>query len=1386
MSEKIVPESMIPLCKLFDREEPKILIVVGSGVSTAATKAPQASWRGLLEHGIDHLERTNRLGTAYCEELRGSLRDAFNPFNLELVLQHAENIQNILKTPSIQAFSDWLGSAFRGFKAEPDRTEILEAIRDLKRAGALLLTTNYDSLLSDFTGLPPVTWEEPDSVLRVINRQQEGVLHIHGHWQKPTSIILGSASYSKILGREKIQSAMKSLWLEWSWVYVGCGNGLDDPNLGGLLEWGKQWGNGALPDYFLAREDEAIELSANRDKPANLVCVGFRDFQDLPKVLRGIAPAARCSPFIAIDDKFASFRSPSSSSADIPFPSRQEYLNGEVPALQADSEVMQRLAQFNWAFVLDVSSVGKTTLALRVAASEKYRDYLAFYLDLAIIGDGDECAGAASSLRRLSRPKTLIILDNIHHQPELARQLWDQWRNNQCDSVLLLIGTRVQRRAITAPSQDLAFFEHDSGNPAVALQPCPEDLRRIVQCIHKRIMGNRAAKTIDPPPYALSSWHKLYGHALGAFCIAVLSRLGDFGKGDWSLPASAAAEWVREKWLKNLSDGSKENLICLSVFAAQKFEMTINREALPYPDETGQILDRGLALRNAVGLYGQYLRYSLREPDWGELILAAQTAPVDESEVLFKTATRHPFMAVMLTGRIKRTGDMAFGKRLWAYLAADTNLRLSTLLEIPLLYVANYIDEAESFGQHHLAERCWNVVETVPERLHTLNYGEHLGRFTKFLETAERHKRDVTSFWKAIESEPAKLVERAWETPLDFLGGFLDAAKAAGRDTEILWAAVESDPDRFAQRALGDQLGLLTRFLGIAKRHKRDVISFWKAIEREPSKLVERAWETPLDFLGGFLDAAREAGRDTEILWAAVESDPVRFAQRALGDQLGQFTKFLEIAKRHKRDVTSFWKAIESEPAKLVERAWETPFDFLGGFLDAAREAGRDTEILWAAVESDPDRFAQRALGDQLGQSTRFLETAKRHKRDVTSFWEAIESEPAKLIERAWETPFDFLGGFLDAAREAGRDTEILWAAIESNPDRFAQRALSNHLGQFTKFLETAKRHKRDVTSFWEAIEREPSKLIKTVSSETILAIAYFMRFAPEPVLRRFFTSLLPGFWKRKAESQPLQGAVWIAARCEELGFEDQKAELIELLLHRRGAKNFFHNSSLVEVAWLLSHCSQNEETEIKSLLDTLCTKEWLDYQYMNEPCGPLAGGLRTLALNQPPAVLKRFLDYRDIVARLRWEFSIFSKAKPERQSAMVQFLGCAVLCGCRVHQDIFMKVSPSAIARLPVDILPHSPEATKVESWQFQLWLGLRAFIDATGEALDIDDKIVVKTLELLRENMADSAMSGNSAEQKAYKDLYDWIESCARSGPGRLTPDAARPGPPRERSGP
>jgi SIR2-like domain len=177
------------VAKLLDLSRPPLLVVVGAGVSIGATGLPQASWLGLLKYGITYLVQ-RRFQKDWGLQLEGSLEAAFSPFNLKSALQHAELVEQALNTPDATAFAEWLASSFSSFKAKANSRDTLEALRDLQEAGALLLTTNYDDLVSDITNSPPVTWEEHTEFLRVITRQKAGILHIHGHWQRPSSIVL--------------------------------------------------------------------------------------------------------------------------------------------------------------------------------------------------------------------------------------------------------------------------------------------------------------------------------------------------------------------------------------------------------------------------------------------------------------------------------------------------------------------------------------------------------------------------------------------------------------------------------------------------------------------------------------------------------------------------------------------------------------------------------------------------------------------------------------------------------------------------------------------------------------------------------------------------------------------------------------------------------------------------------------------------------------------------------------------------------------------------------------------------------------------------------------------------------------------------------------------
>ncbi|MGC9973270.1 MAG: SIR2 family protein, partial [Bryobacteraceae bacterium] len=1083
---------LAPAANLLESDQPKVLALVGAGISADATSLPHATWLGLLKHGVNHLVSTEFFPGKRGADLIASLETAFSPFDLVKAIEHAELVERNLMVPNPACFAQWLDSAFATFPIRPGRAAALDALRNLQQAGVLLVTTNYDSLLAEATGLQPVTWQEHDEFLKVVSRQRPGILHLHGYWKRPSSVVLGRTSYDRIVADRDFQDIFKSLWLEWSWIYVGCGDGLDDPNLGRLLAWGQRWGAGALPDYFLAKADKAHALAQRIDKPRNLVIIGYADHADLPGILTSLTPAAHCWPFVPVDGNFFLYRA-SNSPATLAFPSRAEYLDGRVPTLAADAEVLARLERHGWAFVLDVASVGKTTLGLRIAATPAQRDYPAYYVDLAMV-DPEMVMDALTAARSLARPGALLIVDNAHHQPELARQVWEQWRDRSRGSRLLLIATRIQRVAITTPAQDLEFFECHAANPAIELRPAAADLVSILACIHGRVGAGRAAPLAAPPPSVLQEWHRDYGNALGAFCLAVLGRLNEFSRGRWELPLEAASDWVKEKWLKHLNARALENLLCLSVFGSQEFELEVADHALPHPNDTDLLLRLGLVVRRHRGKLSQHRSFRLREPGWGRLILAAH--PTDGERILFEAAARYPITALLLSARLRREGSLERLSLLWRHLALNPNDLIRRIELVSLGWASNLVQTAASQGQSSLADRLWTAIERDPDNVAERAWETPLDQVAASLEKAKRQGRNTEPLWTAIERDPNKVAERALETPLNDVAAFLEEAKRQGRDTEPLWTAIERDPNKVAERAWKTPLKDAAAFLEEAKRQGRNTGPLWTAIERDPDKVAERAWETPLNNVAAFLEEAKRQGRNTEPLWTAIERDPDKVAERAWETPLNNVAAFLEEAKRQGRNTEPLWTAIERDPDRVAERAWETPLNDVAAFLEEAKRQGRNTGPLWTAIERDPDKVAERAWETPLDKVAAFLEEAKRQGRDTEPLWTAIERDPNKVAERAWKTPLKDAAAFLEEAKRQMRNTEPLWTAIERNPDKVAERAWETPLKDAAAFLEEAKRQMRNTEPLWTAIERDPDKVAERAWETPLNDVAAFLEEA--------------------------------------------------------------------------------------------------------------------------------------------------------------------------------------------------------------------------------------------------------------------------------------------------
>ena len=180
---------------------------------------------------------------------------------------------------------------------------------------------------------------------------------------------------------------------------------------------------------------------------------------------------------------------------------------------------------------------------------------------------------------------------------------------------------------------------------------------------------------------------------------------------------------------------------------------------------------------------------------------------------------------------------------------------------------------------------------------------------------------------------------------------------------------------------------------------------------------------------------------------------------------------------------------------------------------------------------------------------------------------------------------------------------------------------------------------------------------------------------------------------------------------------------------------------------------------------------KWLQIAYAVTASGQLAAGLRQLALNQPVERCQQF-HHRGLGGRLSNELERFNEATPSAQSEAIQLLGCSSLCGWASSQRSLGGITHEAISQLPLNILPHNPEVARIDDHQWQLWLGLRAFVSIKRERLRLPSDTIEQTLNLWRANLeVTSAMPATTAH-RVNQSMVRWLETCSRENLPALLP--------------
>lgn len=393
----------------------RCVAIVGAGVSIFSTRNAQcASWTGLLRHGV---QRCTEVVADLPDGWAGRVTDDIRSGDPDDLLSAAEKVARKLRAPDGGEYARWLRESVGTLKAE--RLEVLDVLADL---GVTLATTNYDDLIESATGLPPITWMDGTRVERVFRGDDRAVVHLHGYWQRPESVILGIRSYDQVLGNEQAQAMLRAIAAIRTILFVGCGDGLADPNFGTLLNWtGNVFARSEYRRFLLARSGEVRKRQQEHPPERKIFVLDYgQDFDDLAPflgTLRSAAESPVSTTAVAITLTAGSYALP-------PKP-RCVGRNDEI----ADLVAALTKAELEPVPILGPPGIGKTNLALAAAHRDTvvshYGARRTFLRCDGLRSRADLAAALANALAiplckdkesavlgELSRAPALLVLDN--------------------------------------------------------------------------------------------------------------------------------------------------------------------------------------------------------------------------------------------------------------------------------------------------------------------------------------------------------------------------------------------------------------------------------------------------------------------------------------------------------------------------------------------------------------------------------------------------------------------------------------------------------------------------------------------------------------------------------------------------------------------------------------------------------------------------------------------------------------------------------------------------------------------------------------------------------------------------------------------------------------
>jgi hypothetical protein len=225
-----------------------VVPVIGAGVSRQTAAMP--TWRGAIESAISHAVMVGCASEQEEADVQKLLDDG-------QLVSAAQQVKSLLGAPTGE-YPFWLKATFRPNPTSELNGRLVNTIADL--LCPLVATTNYDKILTEL--MPehpePVSWQNPVGMVEGL-REGNRVLHLHGIFTDPSSVIFGVDNYEELVVNDAYQAVLRVLWLERTLLFIGCSfGGLRDPDFTKLLDWATTTFSGSTTKHYaLIHRDEA-------------------------------------------------------------------------------------------------------------------------------------------------------------------------------------------------------------------------------------------------------------------------------------------------------------------------------------------------------------------------------------------------------------------------------------------------------------------------------------------------------------------------------------------------------------------------------------------------------------------------------------------------------------------------------------------------------------------------------------------------------------------------------------------------------------------------------------------------------------------------------------------------------------------------------------------------------------------------------------------------------------------------------------------------------------------------------------------------------------------------------------------------------------------------